>query len=538
MNKIAQYLNNNLTGEALTTPVVRLNYSRDRSVLRIAPTGVIFPRSTDDLRKVAKLTSQLGKKGKPIGITARGKGHSQTGAAIGRDFVIDLNRYLNQVLDIDENQGLVHVQAGAEVAKIDALAKSHGLCLPFEVSDNQTIGGVLGSNNAKLNISKVKDISETIDQLEVVLSNGDIIQTKRLSRRELDKKLGLASFEGEVYREIDKIIEENGELLEKIDTARTDNFGYHSIALVKRKDGSFDLTPLLIGSQGTLGLISEAILKLDILMPEPQVAVASFLNTDDALDAQEALLKLEPAYCEIYHADILANAIENGKSFAFYDQALETFAQTPAVYLLSKWNTKNKYAAKKLAKKASAIIAEHKGFGLTSANEEEVKQLESIRDIPLVFSNDQRETQNVALVNGLQIPIFRFKDFIKGLAYISEKLNISLPYYGSCATGIMNLQTEFNLKSTGDKQKVYRLLGAVTKLVNDLDGIVCAGEGEGRLKSPFVYQNANEDLLRMFKQIRKAFDPDGTMNPGVKEPTPLKDVVSSTVNDYYNGIFY
>lgn len=535
MSKIVQYLNSNLVGEILTTPVVRLNYSRDRSVLRIVPDAVIFPRQTDDVRKVAKLTYQLAEKGKTIGLTARGRGHSQTGAAIGPDFVIDFNRYLNRIIDIDPSQGLIHVQTGAELPKIEALAQSHNLRLPFDATKAQTVGGVFNSNNAVLDWSKIKSLAETIDQLEVVLANGDVIQTKKISKRELDKKLGLTTFEGDIYRKIDKIIEENAELISKIDTSRPDNMGYHTIALVKSNHG-FDLTPLFIGAQGTLGFISEAILKLDATAAASQIVAASFLNIDDALDASEKIAELKPVYCQIYHSDIFVNAIESGKSFSFYDQAYESFAQVPAVCLLIRIDEKNARSLKRISKKLEKIIKGNKGFSVIS-DKETLDQLQSIRDIPHVFSDGRQDAQNVSLINGIQVPIFHFRNFAKGLEKISRNLNMSLPYYGSCLSGIMNIQTELNLKSVADKQKVFRLLSAVSKLTQEIGGILCASDGEGRLKTPFVHQTTNPDFIKLFKEIRSAFDPQGTLNRQVKEPLALKELASALVNDYYNGIF-
>lgn len=521
----------------MTTPVVRLNYSRDHSILRIIPGAVVFPRQTSDVRKVVKLSNQLGEKGKKVGLTARGHGHSQTGAAIGSDLVIDFNRYLNEIIDIDTDQGLIHVQSGAELSKINATIKSHGLRLPFNGSANQTIGGIMNSNNPELDLRKIKHLSGAIDQLELILSNGDIIQTKRLTKREFDKKIGQANTEGELYRKIDKIIEENASLIDQIDTNRTDNLGYNSIALVRQDNGSFDLTPLIIGSQGTLGLISEAIIKLDVDAPMSQVIAASFLNLDDALDAQEEIAKLSPVYCQIYQASIFSSAMERGKTFSFYEQAFEYLAQAPAVCLLARFDGKNKHALKKSAKKLHSLIAKNKGF-CTISEPDTVEQFESIRDVPYMFSDNDRDQQNVSLINGIQVPVFRFRDFVKGLNEISKNLDIDLPYFGSCLDGIINIRTEFNLKSVGNKQKVFRLLGSITKLLNNIDGILCAGEGEGRVKSPFAYQTINPELINLFEQIRTAFDSNHIFNPGVKEPIALKDIVSATVNDYYNGIFY
>lgn len=535
MSKIIQYLNNNLTGEVLDNSRVRLNRARDRSVLRIIPEAVVFPRQTADIRKLAKFSYQLATKGKTIQLTARGNGHDTTGGAIGSGLVIDLSKFMNRILDIDPDQGLIHVQAGATLPTIEAVANSHKLTLPLNVHTDNSLGGAIGANHAELNYAKINRISEMIDQLEVVLSNGDVIHVGNLSKSELNRKIGQNNFEGQIYRQLDNLLDDRASLIASIDTNKPDSAGYANIALVKKPNGSINLTPLLVASQGTLGIISEAIIKLDLLPGAKQTIAAAFVNLDDALDATEEIVKHKPDFADIMHPNFLMDAMEKGKNFDFYDQAIESFGQAPTICLVIGLSRKNKRQLDRETKKIINIIKKNKGF-ISSSRDISPEEMLALRDVPTHFKSNGG--QDVPLIRGLFVPIFRFREFCQKVADLEQQLSTSLPFFGSISSGIFNIRTTLDLKQVSDKQKAFRILGVFAKLSNQLDGVYCAHEAEGRLKAPFINTSTSPELQQLYADIKKIFDPHGILNPGVKQPVPLKEIIAQTVNDYNNGVFY
>lgn len=535
MSKIIQYLNNNLTGEVLDDSRTRLNRSRDHSILRTIPEAVVFPRQTTDIRKVVKFSHQLAIKGKTIQLTARGKGHDTTGGAIGSGLVIDLSKFMNRVLDIDPDQGLIHVQAGATLPTMEAVANSHKLALPLNIRTDNSLGGAIGANHAELNHAKIGRISEMIDQLEIVLSNGDAIHVGDLSKSELNRKIGQNNFEGQIYRQLDNLLDSHAELIASIDTNKLDSAGYANIALVKKPNGSINLTPLFVAAQGTLGIVSEAIVKLDIFSEAKRTIAAAFVNLDDALDAAEEIVKYKPDYADVMHSNFLMDAMEKGKNFDFYDQAIESFGQAPTICLVIGLSRKNKRQLDREAKKVADVIKKNKGF-ISSARDIDPEEMLALRNVPTHFKSNGG--QDIPLIRGLFIPIFRFREFCQKVADLEQQLSINLPFFGSISSGVFDVRTMLDLKQIGDKQKAFRILGAFAKLANQLDGVYCAHEAEGRLKAPFVNTSTSPELQQLYAEIKKIFDPHGILNPGVKQPVPLKEIIAQTVNDYNNGIFY
>src|SRR6185436_1478144 len=167
---------------------------------------------------------------------------------------------------------------------------THGRCLPPFSSHHRGTGGGAIANNAGGDKSvKYGTIGKYIKELRVVLANGEIIETKRLNKREFNKKLGLTNFEGEIYRSLDALLEENHDTVQLMERSLTKHSAGYNLADVKHKDGSVDLTPLFVGSQGTLGIITEAVLSTELHSPATTLVAAYF---DDIRVAEEVIMEL------------------------------------------------------------------------------------------------------------------------------------------------------------------------------------------------------------------------------------------------------
>jgi FAD/FMN-containing dehydrogenase len=527
MNKIASYLSQHLSGEVSSAQSLRKLYSTDGGILSIAPEIVVFPRVTNDIRKVARFTWQLAEKGHTVGVTVRGFGGDATGAAIGKGIVIDTSKQLNGIIEIAAKDKLVHVQPGTSLSVVEEALKWQGLALPgasHRGLRDVSVGGAIANDSLGADGS----VSDAIKKLEVVLANGDIIETSKLSRREVSKKLGAQTFEGEIYRKLEGLIEDNETLIKQLaeDTTR-DNTGYKRIASVRAKDGSFDLTPLFIGSQGTLGIISEVVLKTEFYALDETLAIIVADSVQTGRDVSDRLIELEPAELRVIDGVLLRRAEINGASFSL----LGSVESVGAVVLIrfNDFSTRTQdHKLKKLKKLLKKINMA--SIDSTERDPADFKSLTRLGQTLQLGASDDKIA--MPIINGVSIPANRCEEFELAVRDLATKHHLELPLEYDAIAGVYNAFPLLELGSVADKQKIFKLLAEYSTLVDKCGGAFTADGAEGRLKANAAWATLDEAHARLYEQVRQIFDPFGTLNPGVKQTGELRSLVAHLRSNY------
>ncbi len=535
MSKIAKYLNEHILGEITGAKAVRERFSQDRSVLSIKPELVMFPRVTNDIRKAARFSWQLAEKGHVLPLTARGAGSDETGAAIGKGLVINTTAHLNSIIYIalKDKEHFVHVQPGVTFKALNDALNWHGLGVPTYPSGAafSTIGGAVASNTGGQMSGKFGLTGDWVKRLEVVLANGDLIETSRLKKHDVNKKIGLQTFEGEIYRKLDGLIEDNQALIsEKLSGDSVDNTGYARIAQVKQKDGSFDLTPLLVGSQGTLGIISEIVLKTDYISKDISAIAAVVSSIEAARDISDALKKLDPDSLETIDGLLFDQAREKGKVYPFFASSDSNDKIGAVLYV--QFNDFNNHARARKVKKATKILSQYNAVVVTSESHS-LDDLFAIRDVArTIFGSDNGNDTYAPLIDGASIPSDRHEDFAIAVAELAEKHHITLPLRTRVLDGVIFTRPALQLDKVSDKQKLFKLITEYAQLVDKFGGTFLADSSEGRLKANAAYSIIDEDIQQLYEQVRVIFDPFGTMNPGVKQTSEVKSLVEALRSSY------
>ena len=520
MNKIAMYLNEHLLGEVTSSKAMRRRYSRDGSVLNITPEIIAFPRITNDIRKVARFSWQLAEKGHPLGLTIRGMGTDPTGAAIGKGMVLSTAAHLNNILTILTKDRLVQLQPGVTFEALNNALKWQGLALANSPQNERygTIGGAIATNA----LGDKGEISSAIEKLEIVLANGDLIETGRINKHDLNKKLGLQTFEGEIYRKIEGLLEDNDELIKQLAADRTrDNIGYKAIADVKVKDGSFDLTPLFVGSQGTLGIISEIVLKTHFFK-ESTIAVAVVEDAGMARDISDRLLELDPSVLRTIDGELFRRAAELGAKASLLG-AVEAIGMV--IYV--QFNDASDRAQLNKLKKMRKLLAKL-NVGMIDSSDHQIDEFEAVVNI----GESLRRAGNddaiaLPIIDGAFVPTGRREAFFESLAELSAKLHINLPLSTNVLTGTIDVFPILKLDIIGDKQKLFRLISDYAELVSKSDGAFVSDGAEGRLKANAAWATISNDEAHLYEQLRAVFDPFGTLNPDVKQKNDVRSLVAA-----------
>jgi FAD/FMN-containing dehydrogenase len=532
MSKVAHYLQEHLHGEVMTSTDARRYFATDGSIFQIAPALVAYPRTENDVRKTCRFSWQLAERGRIIPVTARGAGTDQTGAALGTGIMLVFPAHMNRVLELDTKNNTVTVEPGINYAKLQQTLHTHGRFLPpYPASEEySTVGGAIANNASGEKSVKYGDTQSYVKGLRVVLANGEVIETGRLSKKEANKKLGLATFEGEIYRSIDTLLEENHKLLEQLYRDVSKNNAGYNLLDIKHKDGSFDLTPLIAGSQGTLGIITEAILGTEAHNPQTTLILAKFDSLEQTQSAVLALKELGevPSAIEMINGNALQEVHDLNPN------QLKDLIETPfpAVVLVVEFDGDGK-AVKKAARKASKIFEEYAADFETSEDPERQQQFWQLRQATsTLIGNNQGLLRAIPLIDDAAVPVERLREFMEGAYKLLETNNLPASVWGHAGDGNLHIQPHLNVGQVGDRQKAFRLLEEYNKLVIKLGGTISSEAGDGRLKAPYLEAMYGSELYGLFQKIKAVFDPYGTLNPGVKFGTSIDDLKAIVRPDY------
>lgn len=535
MSKVALYLQGHLAGGLTLRKDIRTRHSYDSSVLSVTPDIVAYPRNTNDIRKVLRFSWQLAEKGHGLPITPRGIGTDTTGAAIGRGINLDLSRHMNAVYEYDSKQKLLRLQPGATVQAVESALRLQGANVPALADGRGTVGGELALNRSHRLTAKYGRIGEWVDKMEVVLDDGEVIQTGRINKKELKRRTGWQGREGDIYRGISGVLEDHASLIASIRSGEyIPQGGYPGIADVVAKDGSVDLAPLFVGSQGTLGVISEVILKTLFVSKSVTNAAIAMKDPEAARDILDKLIALAPAFVEYYDGRLLTQSIADGNSYAWLGGL-----KTVGAVLVFGFDEFNEKLRQRQMKKALKLFQKFDGeAAILTPDKHDDASLQALRSVaephtPLPLHDDRGR---VPLVEGFFVPQARFEEFVKGLAALEKNLHVELPIAGSPITGHFTILPTLSLHKVGDKQKVFKIIDELGALLSSIGGDLVSGNGEGRLLSRFARLSWSEEYTQMVGEIKRIFDPHGILNPGVKSDVQLKSLVAELRSDNSIGI--
>lgn len=529
MSKIADYLRERLTGEVSAEPAVRKRFATDGSVLQIAPQIVVYPRTTNDVRKLARFTWRLAERGQVLPMVPRGGGTDTTGAAIGSGVAVVFPAHMARILELDIKSQMVRVQPGLNLATLQEAMATHGLFLPPVPSDFKasTVGGALGCNAAGTKSIKYGTLRDWTDRLEIVLANGEIIQTGRISKHELNAKKGLQTMEGEIYRSLDNLIEDNQELIQKLDESNTPNASGYALELVKAKDGSFDLTQLVIGSQGTLGVIVQAILKLTNRPTEVSMMAAAITGEQDLPTLTEDLLQLEPSELEFIDGGTLELIEQLGGGTPW-----KTVTDVkPVAMVFIEFDDRNR--ARKV-KKAAKLLESAGVLDARVATEwEDQESLRSIHhSVSTITNYSHQGTSALPLAPDIAVEPSKVPLLVEKVRGLLRHHHIEGGVWGHLGTGVISVRPLINLANLGQRQIVFKLISELAEAAADLGGSLTGEFGEGRMASMATDDQNGQELTDLFVKVKQIFDPYGTLNPGVKSGSDQQTLLAHLRQEY------
>jgi FAD/FMN-containing dehydrogenase len=359
--------------------------------------------------------------------------------------------------------------------------------------------------------------------LDVVLANGDTISTGRISKRELGKKKSLNTFEGEIYRQLDDLIHESADALDQIDPATTKNSSGYAISQVLKKDGSFDLTPLFVGSQGTLGVVTAAELQATPHNINSNIVMIGLTKLDDLAQLNLGILPLVPSAIEIVDKNLLTQVykLQPHQLKGIIDEPYPNF-----LLIVEFDDAKERDQLRKI-KKLKRMVEDYGADILRETNEpDEREKIWKVRNSAAVLMSASFKGKSaLPLIEDGCVPPENFTKLISGTYALFNKYDLDVAIWGHAGDANIHVQPMLNLSVLGDRQKAFKIMDSYYKLVLELGGTISGEHNDGRLRTPYMKEMYSPQVYEVFARVKQIFDPYNFLNPGVKFGTTKEDLV-------------
>jgi len=506
MGKIARYLNQLVVGNVFDAPEILEAYSTDRSALKIKPKAVALPESTEDVRKLMRFCYQLATKGINLPVSIWGSGLDEGGADLSNGLVISTEK-LNRLLESDRRERLVRVQAGITLKELNTALSVNGLTIPIGGREAETIGGLISNCPSDNYAGKYGGIMNYVERIEVVLANGDILQTNRLGGHIVARKAQEKSAEGAIYRKIAKLAKDDRELIDEIRKNSHSSYGYPTIAQAARGN-SLDLMPIFFGAEGTLGVITEVILRAVPLLSRPKRVVATFKDIDMAQKFLELASSLKPRELNIYDIKIIKLAEETGKKLSSVTSKMED-----GFVIFATFDQKSKACLRKIASVKKVLP---RTTQLIIESDKSKATLDEFENSLVSFLNQVRTGERVPLVTDFYLPSENLAKFHDDLKVLEKSLGVDACLYGSFSASNYSLRPKFEVSDENFSKKAVAFMRAGNFIIKRQDGSITGGSPEGRIKAIVTNADMPEAEKKLYLEIKTIFDKYGILNPGVK----------------------
>lgn len=522
-----QQLANSFSGElfydqSAAHEAQKLVYATDASVYQEKPLAVAVPKTTADIKTLINFANQH-----HLTLIPRAAGTSLAGQVVGNGLVVDISKYLNKILEINQEEQYVRVQPGVIRDDLNVALKPFGLMFGPETStaNRAMIGGMIGNNSCGLHSIVWGDTRQNLLEVKGFLSNGQEVEFKEMPLAQIAEKARENSLEGVIYKGVSEMVNkpENIEAIEKGYPKKTltrRNTGYALDFLIPEEGKeTFNMCELIAGSEGTLVFVTEAKLKLLPLPPKQEALVCVHFNSlAESLLANIIILKHQPMASELVDKYIM----DFTKGHPVYQHNRFFIEGEPEALLMVEFFAETQ---QELDFKTAGLIADLKLAGLGYAYPvvygQQTKLAWDVRKAGLgLIRNLPGDNQPVNLIEDCAVAPEDLPAYIGELKQILDKYNLKASYYAHAGAGELHVEPMINLKTSAGKELFRTVLKETAALVKKHQGSLSGEHGDGRLRGEFIKDVLGTEVYELLKEVKQLFDPLGIFNANKIVDTP------------------
>lgn len=500
----------------------RVLYSTDSSIYQVMPHAVVLPRTNEELQAAVDLAAKHG-----VPILARGGGSSLAGQGVNAAVVLDMTRYMNNVLEINAEEKWVRVQPGVVLDSLNSELLQHGVQFgPDPASSNRaTMGGIV-ANNATGSHSIVYGMTaDHVLETSLMLSDGSSAHFAPVEANALEAKFKGTGRESQIYRDVFQLTSlPDQQAIIREGTPRhwrrcggynLDRFLDSGVSFQGERDKRFNLANLVCGSEGTLGVMSEIKLKL---VTKPTKTILAIIHFDDlhaSLTAVPSLLETDPSSIELL--DNLG--MSRCREMPQYARMLKNFIEgEPNCVLLTEFcgesdaELQHKIDRLKTHLTSQGIPATAVTIAKTAAQQLDVW---TVRKVGLgLLMSIKGDVKPLPFIEDAAVPVEHLADYVTKIEDFCSELGTKIAYYAHASAGCLHIRPLIDAKVATEIAKLPQIGQFSVDLLQGYGGALSSEHGDGRTRSWLNENIFGPDLYGLYKEVKKAFDPNNMFNPG------------------------
>jgi FAD/FMN-containing dehydrogenase/Fe-S oxidoreductase len=513
----SKHLRSRVRGEVYSDPVTLGLYATDASNYQIQPLAVVVPRGEDDVRAAIALAAEEG-----VAMLPRGGGTSLAGQAVARAMVIDFSKYMNRILEVCAEERWARVQPGLVRDELNAALLPTGLHFAPDpaTGSRANLGGMMGTNASGMRSVRYGRTSDHVLESRVLLADGSEHLWTSLGPRDLERTIAaggrtgelLGSFQGIIRRHEDEIRARYPKIMRCV-------AGYSLDAFVGTD--RWNLSKLMVGSEGTLASMVEAKVNLEPLPTASCLCVAHFGDLLEAIDAVEPILTHRPSAVELLDR-VTLNLARGNPAVAAYCDALDG---DPAAVLVVEFSG---HDAAETRRQAGEMVTDLKGRGqgyafpimTEPAAQARIWELRKSGLGILLALKGKRKP--IPFMEDAAVPVAVLSKYIGQVQDICRRHGVDVALYAHASVGLIHVRPILDLRQPADIERMKSIADEAFELVKDYGGSWSGEHGDGLVRSPFLERFYGPRLYQAFREVKRLFDPRGLMNPGhIIDPEPM-----------------
>ncbi len=516
-------------------------YSKDASLFEMRPQVVLFPKNSKDVQAAVKWVNKYKETDPLLSLTARSAGTDMSGGPLGQSAILDFTRYMNKIGKITNDSAIV--EPGCYYRDFDKQTRQKGLMMPAYTASREicAVGGMVANNSGGEKSIKYGKVENQVKMLKVVFSDGKEYAVMPMKMKELEAKIAKEGFEGGLYKKLFDLLQQNyAEIMAAKPDVTKNSSGYYLWNVYDKEKGTFDLCRLIVGSQGTLGIVTEITFNLVPLPKYSNLLVVFLPSLSHVSELITRILPYKPESLETYDDKAMILAVrfffDFFKQLGFFGALRlgfrfipETFmiltGGVPKLILMIEFTGLSEQEVKaKLIDVRNHLTDFHFKMHIAKNSGEAEKYWDIRHESFNLLRKHSHGKRSAPFVDDVVVKPEYLPQFLPKVTKILDSYNLDYMVQGHLGNGNFHLIPLMNLASPFSADKILEISKKIYDVVKEFKGSNSAEHNDGIVRTPFLLEQFGTHIYSLFCETKHIFDPKNIFNPGKKVGGTFDDI--------------